>query len=305
MRRAISLLLLICAAAAAQTDRPMVMTAGFANGVTVVFTTVTEPGGAPPRWANLNGGLVVKDGVVAHRYFRDHKDTVFFGYDLTVELIPGTARFRVSILPLSIGWEQVRSGAAGRRVPAARLPSYPPPQVVNSGDTIELDVFVSPSTGQRIVDRMQISTDPLFAPPDLAGARDFQLSDVQLTLMNPVLSVNGTAAAASPNGGVSGAIVWIYAPGHGRFMFSIQPHEGYPFRLAGSILSGTLSFRAGADAYELKCSAPILTRSGRWNLYVLEDSGAIPPGPAKVQPGGLMNLYFGAKDRLEHPQTRK
>ena len=74
--------------------------------------------------------------------------------------------------------------------------------------------------------------------------------------------------SASP---VAGTLVWFYVQGHGRFIFSLAPRDGYEFQKVGVVDGNRIEFIMGGDRYEWLSASPILSGGGAWNVWVLHD----------------------------------
>ncbi len=272
-------------------DRPGEIMSGygeFANGSTVRFAAVAEP---PFQGAQgMPGGIaVLKD-----RVQRDMIDTAthrYFGYDLMVEPAGGN-RLRVTILPLSLQPKDVGSGLS-----PVLLPKYPPPQVVEDGDTIALDLLVSPDGRQKIVDYLQVGIKVEPRPAhDQAAPRDFTFDDGPLSfnfrsptrvLLNGQPYPGTTGITVKPGG-----TLWCSIPGRGRYILSLAPHDG--FEKAGAIRDNVIAFQADGERYELRTSGPIVGSGGAWNLYLLHD----PSYPSR-------SIASFGTDRLDNLLPRK
>jgi hypothetical protein len=267
--RAISVLIALAGLLAAADGRGEIMTgtASF-RGTIVRFRTMAEP---PFKDGQLvPGGISVRTDRV-HRFMCDGKTGEYFGYDLVVE--PGGApnRHRVIIEPLSLEPLQLKLGNHVVARTPILLPKYPPPQIVEDGDTIALDLLVSPDGKRKIVDYIEVNGD---APPPPAGAdtpaRDFTLDDgpLSFTFRSPVtLFINGQQQPGPAMTGRPGGTLWFELPGRGRHILSLAPHEG--FEKAGAIRNHAVVFQAGGETFELRTSGPILGKGGAWNLYLL------------------------------------
>ena len=120
----------------------------------------------------------------------------------------------------------------------------------------------------EIAEKFKAATEQL-SPP--SAARDFSLADVQLTMQNYRLLINGELVAGGEDGAVSrfsGGLIYFYLRGRGRFDFSIRPDAGPGFQKLGVIQNNKISFSIGSDTYEWISSAPIVGAGGTWNLYV-------------------------------------
>src|SRR5260370_9445490 len=105
------------------------------------------------------------------------------------------------------------------------IPRYPPPQVIENGDTIALDLLVSPDGQQKVVDYLQISsttatkTTVVTSTNDNSEARDFSLNDVELRIAAPSVQLSvqvqpGVAGLTTFAEMVesTGSIIWLDIP---------------------------------------------------------------------------------------------
>ena len=234
-------------------------------------------------WSGVDGG---RDRI--HRSMRDITTGAIIGYDLSAEPAGAPDRFLVRIEPLT------KTSPEARLAP---LPKYPPPQTVQEGDTIALDVLVSLDGRQKLVDYIQIKRKLEPGPSTTtAEASDFTPDDGLAAFqfaMPTRFYINGQPFA----GGVgfttmrSGATLWFAVPNRGRYVLSLTPRPG--FQKSGTIRDNVVSFQSGADRYEYRASSPILGTGRAWNLYVLHDPRYQPrPGRESDVSGGV--------DRLEN-----
>jgi hypothetical protein len=157
------------------------------------------------------------------------------------------------------------------------LPKYPVIPELRVGDTLAIDLMENPKTGQKVVDYLTIQHTGLPAP---GPARDFTLADVELSVNQPRLSVNGKLVDATAHtiGGISGAAVWLYLQGQGRFVLSLVPKQEFKLKRAGEVSGNVLTFRDGVDTLRMECSGQIAPSSGRYNIYVFHDRDWRPTG---------------------------
>jgi len=279
MRITSLLILLACACSGAQV---IISGSGSKEGVYFRYETRLEPELPGQKITGFGGGgLVVGAGF--HRYLTDTTAKKYFGYDLSIEPDPG-GMFRVTFQPLSLRAEQLGLEPAGRwsQVPSPLLPS---PQMVRSRDTIAVDLFVHPGTGQKIVDYLFIQDDRRAVRLPSGPPRDYTVEDIPITLSKLRLSVNGKPVDEW-GGGMSGAAVYFYLPNHGRFVFSLAPNEQLGFRKAGEVRGSTLTITWGNDTFLLDCDGPIAPGGGVFNLYVHHDPSWRPRGgPESFQLG--------------------
>lgn len=234
----------------------------------------------PPELPDASFSFIESEATpnLIHRVFVDRKDQLYFGYELLVEPVAETRQFRVTVRPLSAGYEQTLR--ARRAFRDRRLhPSYnaaafdASPQLIGDGDTFALDVLRNPRTGAKVVDFVTVSLDdPRFreARANQGPPRDFSLADVPLKVTNYKLLVNGEHAWRS-TGGCSGPLVWFSLAGGGRFIFSLTPRPGYDFRKVGAVEHNKISFTWGDDRYEWVSALPVVGTGGNWSLWVLHD----------------------------------
>lgn len=175
------------------------------SGLTVIFTSKTEPAGSVRQTA-VGSIEVAGENNVIHRAFIDAKRAVYFGYDLTVEPYDETGGFKLTFKPLSTkpsklarqiaaGQTNLKQGTSSgvggtvssggqsktdQSVPltALELPEYPGPQFVQEGDTLALDVLVNPQTGVKIIDLIKVANveDPQIKSVNGSGGNINQAS---------------------------------------------------------------------------------------------------------------------------------
>jgi hypothetical protein len=239
------------------------------NGMEIWFVTKIEPLGA-----RIPGGVVVEAGQV-HRIINDRAHKKVFGYDVELDPSEGGKTARVRIKPFRPADSKIsfEPGSA-----FLGLPKYPVVSNVKLGDTIALDLLINAATGQKLVDylvlrrRGEIDVD--------RGARDFLLTDVELTLLDPQIIVDGKPEPATEMRGFSGAVVWLYIPRHGRFILSLIPNENLGFIKNGIVSGNGLLLHDGPVEVRVECRGQIVPSSGIYNLYIIHEPGWRPSEPA-------------------------
>ncbi len=269
------------------------------------FNAVAEPplenpGGLKLAW------VVNKALNVWHRFVIDKIHQQYFGYDLSVKPATG-GEYRITFGPPSTvpdGLAYLDGAAALSPVP---LPKYPDSQLVKSGDTIALDLLVSPDGKQKIVDYIQFTSAPPADPPVAISTeepRDFTLDDGPVTTdFAGFILINGQKFQ-----GVTwfdkkpGATMWFSFPGQGRYILSLAPHDG--FLKLGAIRDNVISFQSDGQQYEVRMKNSMVNSGGAWNLYVLHDRSYQPEKTAQQMiPGGVpagMPTVIGGTDRLDN-----
>jgi len=229
---------------------------------------------------------------IFHRFLTDPTSKTYWGYDVEVEPMnePGSARLRFK--PFSLRADQLAKEYHAAEFRALPTPQFPV-ESFQSGQTIAVDVLMNPATGQRVVDYIEVSFEPIRIPSD-AEPRDFQASDVLLHVIAPSLRVNGVQvpAAVVASAMVARKLVWLAIPGHGRFLLSLTPYDGYAFQKAGVARAFGLSFSLNGTRYEWVTRQATTETSGNWNLYVL----AAPQDPGRDAGHGFS---FGAVNSVE------
>lgn len=323
---ALGLIVALQGTASGQGEKKPQTSVRFKSGLTVFFTSETEPPGSGNK---SPGGSVqiTAEGNTIHRVFVDSANGIYFGYDLEVTPLAEPGQFRLTVKPLTAqpgrpapARRTARGSSAGggqaAPAPAApltrvALPNYPAPQLLQDGDTLALDVLVNPRTGVKIVDLIKVvSYSELPLDPQLrtgqpaAGGGNRAPADltpdaIEFRITASRLLADGQAVFGEDKGataGITGALVWFYLPGHGRFILSLVPRAGYDFRKIGVVSGDRLSFTAGGRRYEWISSAPIVTiGSGTWNLWVLHDPDYRPEHTPADTP-----FLVGGAERVEH-----
>jgi hypothetical protein len=241
------------------------------KGLGVRFLTRVEPPGANAR-AQLPGAVLVEGNGVAHHIIDDAAHQRSFGYDLRLEPAADGLSAQVRIEPLNAPYYSVQTGRT-----MMGLPKYPVIPNVRPGDTVALDLLVNPATGQKIVDYLTLERN---SGPAREAAHDFSLADVQLSLNRPRLMVAGKALNLTDNPGTSGAFVWLYLKGHGRFILSLFPNDKFAFQKNGIAEADTLIFHDGATEIRVSCDGPVAPGQGPYNLYVVHEPAWHPYSPS-------------------------
>jgi hypothetical protein len=224
---------------------------------------------------------LVDENQIIHRLLVDTEGKPVFGYDLQVSPNKDLKQFKVAAGPLDADFANKllakNPGRGGATI--STLPQSSESQLLDDGDAFALDLLVNPSTGIKIVDVVKVSfdRDTLWDINPKTLPRDFTLEEVQLAVKEYRLLINGkVVASGKPANTCSGALIWFYVPGHGRFIFSLVPRDGYPFQKVGIVAGNEIEFTVGRDRYQWISSAPVLRDGGAWNLWVLHDPDYTP-----------------------------
>jgi hypothetical protein len=241
------------------------------------FASAKKASDSQPTRAVFDSQALIDDNQTIHRLLVDTEGRPVFGYDLLVTANSTAKQFTVTARPLDQKFESrllARTGTQPAIVRITTLPQSSESQVLDDGDAFSLDLLINPDSGIKIVDVVKVSFErpKLWNTTPKSLPRDFTLDAIQLSVKEYQLQLNGKVIATSKStAGCAGALVWFYVPERGRFIFSLVPRDGYQFQKVGSVAGNKIEFTIGSDHYEWISSAPILSDSGPWNLWVLHD----------------------------------
>lgn len=292
------LLLSMAPLAAAQESARRNVVVSLADGGFVAFKSETAWASAvgasanAPRVAQMPQGefrteAFVDENRVIHRMLADSAGNYVFGYDVLIEAVPASKTFTIAVTPLDSQIEKklMANGSAVQRANIATLPQSAEPEILDDGDSFALDLLVNQKTGVKIVDVVKVSFDRsnLWDENPRGLPRDFTLDAVPLRIIDFRLLVDGNlVAAGKPGTKFSGALIWCYVEGAGRFIFSLVPRDGYDFKKVGIVEDNRIEFTANGKHYEWLSSEAILPSGGSWNLWMLHDPSYLPFGTLEV-----------------------
>lgn len=238
-----------------------------------------QPSGVSEVEAALLPQALLGEGNVIHRVILDREGNLVFAYDLHVEPHAPVRRFTVTAKPLDTEFE--RQLLRARRSPSSAAASIPTlaraagPRTLDDGDSVSLDLLVNPKTGVRVSDVFKVSFDR--ARLWQAAPRDFTADSAQIAVRDHTLLVGGEFVAGGRAArGVQGALVWFHVPGHGRFILSLVPRDGYDFRKIALIEENRISFEFRGERYEWVSGGAVVAGGGTWHAWVLHDPDYTP-----------------------------
>jgi hypothetical protein len=235
------------------------------------------------------------------RVFVDEARHIYVGYELLIER-KDKGTYLATVGKLGETPMELTESLSGRLAidlswTLLPLPAMPEPHLFHEGETLSIELFVDPSTGDKLIDDIRINppAPPRFLPvppaprpvPTISGdPRDFAASDADLQIALPrAVILNGARQGSIALRNVRGPLVWLYLPDHGRYVFSLTPRAGLNFMKEGEVRGGVLLFTAGKDSIVLECATPIAPGDGPYHLYVLHDTDWEPTSEAqKVRP---------------------
>ena len=244
---------------------------------------------------------------IIHRVITDSQQNVVFGYDLWVSADPNTKKFSLAVLPADEAFR--RSFLKDSTPPRpngvfATFPKSTTPQTLDDGDAVSLDLLVNAESGVKIVDVVSVTFDrsTLRDSHPESAPKDFTLS-----IKNYSLLINGNLVNKSKSSiGCTGALLWLYVPDRGRFIFSLVPREGYDFAKIAVLDENKIEFTVNGERYEWVSGASILPNGGTWNLWVLHDTGYTPlfASPTSV-PRAAIKKAPNVFERIEGALTKQ
>jgi hypothetical protein len=196
--------------------------------------------------SRLSSGVASGEGE-GYRVLFDGKQGGFYGY--TVKGTPlGKGRFRLELGPLKPEvlerlTKRFASLSETALVGEALTIEYPPPQEVQENEALLLELMVNPSTGEKLADVIRVRAKTEASAPD------------GLSVVRAVVKIDGKPVDGT--GSVSGQFLFFWVQGHGRFVVSGEPVNGYAFVPASlSEDRKTLRFDSAGSTYEWAADQP-------------------------------------------------
>lgn len=222
------------------------------------------------------------------RIFLDAERHAYLGYELLIERKPAGAYLatvgKLGVTPMDLADSLFASFPIDLEWTMLPLPAIPEPRLVPDGDTLSINIFVDPASGDKLIDEIRINP-PLpvsrFGPaqlpsraipiPTVSGdPRAYSAADAEMQIVQSRLSLNGAMKGVIGRS-VHGSLVWLYLPGHGRYILSLTPRPGLAFKQSGEVRGGAISFTLDGDSIHLESFAPIAAGEAAYLLYVLHD----------------------------------
>jgi len=249
---------------------------------------------------------------IIHRVITDAEQNVVFGYDLWVSADPITKKFSLAVLPADEAFRRsfLKDFTPPRPSSAfATFPKSTTPQTLDDGDAVSLDLLVNAESGVKIVDVVSVTFDrsTLRDSHPESAPKDFTLDAVALGVKNYSLLINGNLVNKNKSSiGCTGALLWLYVPERGRFIFSLVPREGYDFAKIAVLEENKIEFTVNGERYEWVSGASILPNGGTWNLWVLHDTGYTPLfGSPTPVPRGAIKKAPNVFEKIEGALTKQ
>ena len=230
-----------------------------------------------------------------HRYFFDSGAQIYFGYDLTIQpdAQPGSYRltfYDLSATPIDFVIDPFGAPDPSRwkRLP---MPLVPRGEVLRAGESLDVTVSVDAKTGEAAVDSVTLLDTtgtipqgvhlqpfvsvgpPPLVPTAFGDAREFSVGDAELSVQHAVFFLNGRVqsflGAMRP---ISGPLLWLYVPSHGRYVLSLIPRAELGFVKGGEVRGGRVTFQTGNEQVRLECPTPVAQGDGTYVLYLFHDA---------------------------------
>ena len=140
------------------------------SGVSVNYQTYLEPGS--PSIQRHGGGVLTENNIIK-RHLCNFDNRTYFGYDLTIEpLTDGRFKLRFAALTIS----PAKMSEIFQQVPnwsPLPLPGGEATLVMKAGDTVALELFTNPSTGQKVTEYLVVKGGDQHEVRVEGQARDF------------------------------------------------------------------------------------------------------------------------------------
>jgi hypothetical protein len=216
---------------------------------------------------------------VLRRFVRDGLRQVYVRYATTVETLPdGT--YRVSFGPSS---DPTPAGVYPGADWEVRGPAtYPVPQIVRDGDSVRIELYANRS--RTLADYVHVGNPDRMVLRQEAP-RDYYAEDAEFSITQPRFRVNGVEPATPSRDTfgqpetIRGPVLWVYVPGHGRYVLSLHAHPDLGFKNAGEAAGNSLTFSADGNVFRIDTAERIAAGSGTYTVRVLPDSGWEPADP--------------------------
>jgi hypothetical protein len=214
--------------------------------------------------------------IVLRRFVHDGLRQIYVGYATTVEALPdGT--YRVSFGPSTdLPSADVRGKAGWKLLSPAK---YPVPQIVRDEDSVRLELYADHPT-RKLVDYIHAGREDRMVMRTEAP-RDYYAEDAELAMTQPRFRVNGVgsdAVAVLPET-IRGPVLWIYVPGHGRYVLSLHAHPEVGFEDAGEAAGNSLTFNVDGNVVRIDTAERVAAGSGIYSVYALPDPRWEPADP--------------------------
>jgi hypothetical protein len=275
MKRSILFVLVLCAAAQAQTDRRRSVRSWFADGTGIeIYTETTGPTHpASNRQEPLQGVI----GIVYDKQYRlvmDKDQNILFGYFLDGRTSTAANAEFIRISPIDASSVQsLGKGSFKLKFPSGPLPTVDTVRefpAVKIGQVVTLDILFNPSTGEKLYEVIRPLTEPSPAEgvhhPVVTGGG---IGD-QLSLKEIALRVNGQSVDAPVSWMIGGA-ARIDVPGHGLFVVSASDPKDSLFHATAQVSRQTLTWNADGDRVEITSKTNVLGRTDTATLWVYHD----------------------------------
>ena len=158
-----------------------------------------------------------------HRILRDRDGRFMFGYDLWISGDRTNKQFKIAVRPLDSRLAaSLRPTDAPGAESASTFPTSTESQILTDGSEFSVDLLINKAAGVKFIDVVKVSFDRSSLGDEIPArrARDFSADAVAMEMKDFSLLINdelvGTGKSKT---GSSGALLWIYIPEHGRFIF--------------------------------------------------------------------------------------
>ena len=261
----------------------------FADGITVTIKVKAKPPLPENSPLDLGVGNLVNprsEKNIVHRLLTDHKNKLYFGYDLEVSATADNSKFKVAFRPLSLNPNKFMKV---NNFTAFSIDKFPEEMIVEDGDIISFDTLENPQAKVRFSDLIKVTRQRKTSGDNIIEfqpAKDFTM---QATNLEAFINDKKVAQVSS----LSGSNLSFYFQGKGRFILSIFPRKDFNLQKIGVVEDNKLSFNFNGDNYKFVSSSPIIGSGGKWNVWVLYDPDYKPANQttSQFESGEIEDLF--------------
>jgi hypothetical protein len=225
-------------------------------------TRLVDPPTAVIRWWSKGAGHSVGDtpngGMRNSGYLRDRGAGKVYGYRYTAEPVAG-GNYQITFAPYNPA--ALHDGPFKIDAQVVQGAPLPAPKIIRDGDTFDVDLYADGH--DRVFDRIQISSHPFAEELKRPQTREQeQWEAMKMKLERPRVFVDALFAGEDGSS-ARGVCVWVYFPGEGRYLITLNAEHNPRFVQAGHVNSNTLEFASNNKHFRIETATPIATGADR------------------------------------------
>lgn len=284
-----------------------------------------DPGiSGPPGSISFNySGRSTADVTYFTRTFTDSVNREVFGYEVLIEQQQQPGVYLATFTKLAMTPKLAADLGKDWREWSVRDVRVPEQKLVHDGDALNIGLISDPGSGFMLSDEITVRPNAPPAPilpraaapflgnplqlsgrgsaPTVSGpAREFSAADAEMQIHQPRVIANGDAQGLSaPATNINGSLIWLYLPGHGRYVLSLAPRPQLKFKPAGEVRGGTAKFAIAKDTITIECPQAIAPGHAAYTLYVLYDPLWEPTSSRQKGQSAMGSVDPGELEELE------